>query len=83
MHLTITVSISLPGMALYLWWRHYRSKDRRRPCWSRGGSYLQYTALPRCMQLRRRGALVNPLDNAPGVPRHRSSGLIPTPPLFL
>lgn len=28
MHLTITVSISLPGMALYLWWRTIRRKRR-------------------------------------------------------
>ncbi len=26
MHLTITVSISLPGMALYLWWRNYTAQ---------------------------------------------------------
>ena len=29
MHLTITVSISLPATLLYLWRRHSRSKDRQ------------------------------------------------------
>lgn len=55
MHITITVSISLPATALYLWWRTTRRKRRvtlTRPLrLPRSGSYIYYTSPRMLMQI--------------------------------